>query len=216
MSRRGRSIGFLLAAGLAASAAAALADGYGERVVKGYGELRPVLVASGALKAGRAIDPATATDLLEVRRVPVRFAPPDALAGPAEALGLVPAGSVPAGSYLLASQLRQPRAPRPGGPLGQGRQPVEIAVTGAGALSAYGVQPVGSKVDVVVTSEPSGSGDGRTYVAAAAVPLLGLGPGSEGPTGETTTATLGLTRPQALRLIAAESYARRVTVIPRG
>jgi Flp pilus assembly protein CpaB len=216
MSRRGRSLGFLLAAALAASGAAALADGYGESVVEGYGELRPVLVAAGTLKAGRAIDPAASVDLLEVRRVPIRFAPPDALARPTEAFGLVPVGPVPAGSYLLASHLRPPRTGRPGGPLGRGRRPVEIAVRGAGALSTYGVQPVGSKVDVVVTAEPSGSSDGRTYVAAAAVPLLGLGPGGEGPTGETATATLGLTRPQALRLIAAESFARRVTVIPHG
>ena len=50
-------------------------------------------------------------------------------------------------------------------------------------------------------------------LAALAVPLLGLTPTAE--EGDTATATLGLTRPQALRLIAAESFARRVTVIPR-
>ena len=66
-----------------------------------------------------------------------------------------------------------------------------------------------------MTTEPSGSGSGRTYVAAPAVPLLALGPGGEGVEGETATATLGLTRAQALRLIAAESFARRVTLIPR-
>jgi hypothetical protein len=70
-------------------------------------------------------------------------------------------------------------------------------------------------VDVVVTTEPSGPGSGRTYIAAPAVPLLSLAPGSEAGEAETATATLGLTRPQALRLIAAESFARRVTVIPR-
>jgi hypothetical protein len=100
--------------------------------------------------------------------------------------------------------------------LGGGRRPVEIAVSGAGALEALGASPLGSKVDVTVTSEPSGSGDGHTYVAAAAVPLLGLGPGGEGVEGETATATLGLTRSQALRLIEAESFARRVTLLPRG
>jgi hypothetical protein len=144
----------------------------------------------------------------------VRFAPPGALAAPAEALGLVPAAAVPAGSYLLAAQLRPPGARRAGPTLGHGRRPVEIAVSGAGALTTMGAQPVGSRVDVVVTTEPSGSGGGRTYVAAAAVPLLGLVPG-EGEFGE-AIATLGLTRSQALRLIAAESFARRVTVIPRG
>ncbi|MDQ2631675.1 MAG: SAF domain-containing protein [Actinomycetota bacterium] len=215
MSRRGRAVGFLLAALLAATAAAAVADGYGDRVVKGYGELRPVLVASADLQAGEEIDPRIAAEGLEVRRVPVRFAPPGALAAPSEALGLAPGATIPAGSYLVASQLRPAGAAREGASLGDGRQPVEIVISGAGALTALGTQPVGSKVDVVVTAEPDGAGDGRTYVAAAAVPLLGLGPGGEGGTGE-ATATLGLTRPQALQLIAAQSFARRVTVIPSG
>lgn len=66
-----------------------------------------------------------------------------------------------------------------------------------------------------MTTESSGSGAGRTYVAAPAVPLLGLGPGTEGVEGESATATLALTRSQALRLIQAESFARRITLIPR-
>lgn len=213
MSRRGRAVGFLLAALAAAAAAAAIADGYGDRVVRGYGEMRPVVIAAADLKAGEEIGPREAAERLELRRVPVRFAPPDALAAPAEALGLAPAVPVPGGSYLLASHLRSGRTQNAGAALGGGRRPVEIAVGGAGALAALDFQPVGSKVDVVVTTEPTGAGDGRTYVAAPAVPLLGLGPGGEGGPGE-ATATLGLTRSQALDLIAAESFARQVTVIP--
>jgi len=215
MSRRARAVGFLLAALLAAVAAAAVADGYGDSVVRGYGELRPVLVASADLPPGKAIDPLAAAEKLEVRRVPVRFAPPGVLGAPAEAVGLAPVAAVPAGSYLLAAQLRSPRSAQRTADLGHGRRPVEILVSGAGALTAVGAQPVGSRVDVVVTTEPVGSGSGRTYVAAPAVPLLGLAPGVEGSEGDAATATLGLTRPQALRLIAAESFARRVTVIPR-
>ena len=215
MSRRSRAIGFLVGALLAAAAAAAVADGYGERVVAGYGELRPVLVASADLRAGEEIDPRVATGKLEVRRIPVRFVPPGALAAPTEALGLVPGVPVPAGSYLLASQLRSSQGASGGAVLGRGRRPVEIVVSGAGALSALGVQPVGSRVDLVVTTEPEDSSRGRTYVAAAAVPLLGLGPGGEGGAGEAPV-TLGLTRGQALQLIAAQSFARRVTVIPGG
>lgn len=215
MSRRGRAVAFLVAAALAAAAAAALADGYGDSVVRGYGELRPVLVAAADLEPGREIDPGLAAERLEVRRVPVRFAPPAALAAPREALGLTPSIAIPRGSYLLATLLRSARVPRAGGVLAKGRRPVEVLVSGAGALSTFGAQPVGSKVDVVVTAEPRGAGNGRTYVAAPAVPLLALAPGGEGGPGE-ATATLGLTRPQALRLIAAQSFARSVTVIPRG
>lgn len=214
MSRRGRAVAFLLAAALAAAAAAAIADGYGDSVVRGYGELRPVLIAAGELQAGTAIDPRVAAEDMEVRRVPIRFAPPGALASPREAVGLIPTVAIPRGSYVLATLLRTAQPPRADGVLARGRRPVEILVEGAGALSAFGAQPVGSRVDVVVTAEPSGSGDGRTYVAASAVPLLALAPGGEGGQGE-ATATLGLTRPQALRLIAAQSFARSVTVIPR-
>lgn len=215
MSRRARAAGFLLGAVFAAVAAAAVANGYGDRIARGYGELRPVLVAAADLPPGEAIDPKAAAGSLEVRRVPLRFVPPGALSAPAQAIGLEPVAAVPAGSYLLAAQLRSPSAARPHASLGGGRRPVEIAVSGAGALAALGAPPLGSRVDVVVTSEPSGSGDGRTYVAAAAVPLIGLTPSPEGAEAETAIATLGLTRAQALRLIAAESFARRVTVLPR-
>jgi Flp pilus assembly protein CpaB len=217
MSRRGRAIGFLCSALLAAAAAAAIADGYGESVARGYGALRPVLVATSPLRAGHAIDPEAAGEALEVRRVPVRFVPPGALAAPAEAVGLEPVAPLPAGSYLLAAQLRPPGSNRRAGRiLAQGRGPVEISVSGAAALMAEGAQPVGSRVDVVVTTEPSGAGTGRTYVAAAAVPLLGLAPQGESDGESTSAATLGLTRPQALRLIAAESFARRVTILAGG
>lgn len=217
MGRRGRALAFLLAALLAAALAAALADGYGARVARGYGELRPVLVVREDLRPGSPIGPRQAA-AMEPRRIPARFVPPGALHDPAEALGLVPTGTIPAGSYLLASQLRPPRTDT-GAALGleRGRQPVEIAVSGAEALLVAGAQPAGSRVDVVVTTEPAGSGPGRTYVAAAAVSLLALGPAVEGAAGEgLAAATLGLTRRQALRLIAAESFARRVTLLPRG
>jgi Flp pilus assembly protein CpaB len=216
MSRRSRAFGFLLAAVLAAAAAAVIADGYGESVARGYGELRPVVVARARIGAEEPIAPAAAARQLELRRIPAPFVPPGALRALPEAVGMVPVVPIAAGSYLLAEQLHPPRV-RPLRPaLGRGRHPVEIEVSGAGALLAAGVQPGGSRVDVVVTTEPSGSGSGRTYVAAAAVPLIALGPGSEGESGELSAATLGLSRPQALRLIAAESFARRVTVIPRG
>ena len=97
MSRRGRALGFGIAALCAAAAAAAVADGYGRSVARGYGELRSVVVTAADLRAGQAIDPELASQL-ELRRVPVRFVPPDVLEQPAQALGLTPALQVPAGS----------------------------------------------------------------------------------------------------------------------
>jgi Flp pilus assembly protein CpaB len=216
MSRRGRALGFLLAALLAAAAAAAIADGYGSSVARGYGPLRPVVVLGVSLPAGRRIGPRQVEAALAVRRVPTRFVPPDALASPAEALGLVPRAALPPGSYLLAAQLGAARPRRsPARGLGGGRRPVEIAVGGAGALLSVGPPSAGERVDVVVTREPSGPGPGRTYVAAAAAPLLALRPGPEGSeAGAAAEATLALTKPQALRLIAAESFARKITLLP--
>jgi len=213
--RRVRAVAFFALAILAAAVAAALVAGYGSSVARGYGPLRQVVVTDAGLRPGRPIGPREVA-ALEVRRVPVRFVPPGALAVPGDALGLAPRGPVPPGSYLLAAQLRLPGR---GGPPVPGligdRRPVEITVSGAAALLATGRPTAGASVDVVVTSEPEGAGPGRTYVAAAGVPLLGLGPGPDGPgPGGASAATLGLTRRQALRLIAAESFARKLTLIP--
>jgi Flp pilus assembly protein CpaB len=216
MSRRARAIAFGVAAVIAAIAAGAIADGYGDSVARGYGALRPVVVAAAQLPAGKALAPSVAEKDLEVRQVPARFVPAGALRDPAEALGLIPAAAIPSGAYLLAAQLRPPRTEAPGPRLASGRRPVQIAVGGAEALAVGGGSPIGARVDVVVTTEPGDGGAGHTYVAAAGVLLLGLGTSpEEGATG-TAEATLGLTRPQALRLIAAESFARQVTVMPRG
>lgn len=218
MSRRARAIVFLGLALVTAALAAGLADSYGSRVASGYGPLRQVVVATKELAAESVLGPADVDGGLDVRRVPVRFAPAGALRDPREALGLEPTVGLEPGSYLVAGQLRA-RQPQGGssGALGPSRRPVEIAVSGAEALLATGAAAAGAKVDVVVTTEPGGSSPGRTYVAVAAVPLLALGPGVDGPgPGGTAAATLALTKRQALRLIAAESFARKLTLLPEN
>ena len=161
--------------------------------------------------------------MLELRRVPERFLPPDALSDPAQAVGRSPAAAIPAGGYLVGSQLATPRAEREPTPrLQPGRRPVEIAVEGAAAMAEHAS---GRRVDVIVTSEPGpGGGAGRTYVAVRSVGLVDLRPaggeaGSDDlltdPASEAWIATLALTRRQALRLIQAESFARSVRLIGR-
>jgi Flp pilus assembly protein CpaB len=218
VSRRSRAIGFLALALVAAALAAGIAESYGTKVARGYGPLRDVVVTAHAVPAGRQLGPTSLASDLEPRRAPSRFVPAGALRAPEEALGLAPTADLPAGSYLLAAQLRPPAsARRAPGAFGDHRQPVEISVSGAEALLATGAAGKGAKVDVVVTTEATTSGPGRTYVAAAAVPLLSLGPGADGPgPGGTAAATLALTKRQALRLIAAESFARKLTLLARG
>lgn len=215
MSRRRRAAAFALLAGLAALLAATIVDGYGSSLASSYGDLRPVVVAGTGLRGGTPIGPAQLAGALEVRRIPARFIPPGALDRVADALGLEPVADLPAGSYVVRSGLRAPRrrvlTPGPGA----GRRPVEINVSGAAALAAPGSAPGAGRVDVVVTREPRGAGSGRTYIAASGVPLISLRPGPDGPgPGTISSATLGLTRDQALELIAAQNFARQVTLLP--
>ena len=218
MSRRRRALLFALMALAAAAVAGTIADGYGSSVARRYGALRAVVVVRRTLAPGRPLLPALVASSLVVRRVPSRFVPAGSLVDPEQALGLAPVAGLEAGSYLTASLLRTPKSAR--GParsgLSGGRRPVEINVSGAGALLARSGGGAGARVDVVVTTEPRGLGPGHTYVAAAGVPVLALGPGPDGPGPETlASATLGLSRDQALRLIAAENFARQVTLLPR-
>jgi len=140
-------------------------------------------------------------------------------------VGLEPSSSLAPGSYVLAGQLAAPRrrgdaAPRPA----HGMSPIELEVTGAGALLAGGGQ--GSRVDVVVTSEPGPGARGRTYVAAAGVELLGLTEGGASDPEDDPlaaagapplyVATLAVGRANALKLIQAENFARQIRLIPAG
>lgn len=224
MSRRARAVAFGALALVCATLAASVAGEYRGGISEQLGELRPVVVARAEIPAGRPLRPRDAKELLEVRRVPSRFAPVDGLAGPLEAVGRQPRAPIPAGSYVTAAQLRLPggAARPPRARVGPGLEAVEITVAGAEALAASGADPTGEEVDVVVTSEPRpGGGAGRTYVAAEGVRLLalresGAGPdaGGLGPGGPSAwIATVAASRSQSLQLIQAHNYAREVRLI---
>lgn len=200
-----------------------MAGGYRSDIQSELGPLRSVVVATARIPAGQPIPAKQVGELLEARRVPARFAPPGALSAPDQAAGRAPVAALPAGSYVLASQLHEPGARKRDSAahahIAPGRKPVEITVTGAEALAAAG-DPVGSRVDVVVTTEPGPGGSGRTYVAAHDVKLLGLSQAGDSAggdyqlsDGEEWTATLALTKHQALQLIQAENFARGVRLI---
>jgi Flp pilus assembly protein CpaB len=224
MKRRVRAIAFGCAALLCAGLAAAMTGGYRQDIQSELGPLRPVVVATARIPAGHPIAAKEVDNLLEVRRIPERFAPVGALAIAEQAAGRAPATAIPAGSYLLAGQLHEPARGRDHdqpAQVGPGRKPVEISVTAAEALAAGGGDPVGSRVDVIVTTEPGpGGGHGRTYVAASGVRLLALSQSDGGDSADYSatsspswTATLALTKTQALRLIQAENFARGVRLI---
>jgi hypothetical protein len=202
--------GALVCAGLSATLAGSASP------APGLGQLRAVVVARAAIDRGTVVGRREAKDLLEARRVPAAFAPPDALGTPAEALGRRLAVPLTPGSYLTAASLTAgaARDRRPTGPP-RGTSPVEVAVTGAAALGTTRTGP-GALVDVVVSGSPGpGPGAGRTYVAAERVPLLELreARAEAGMPADRWIATLALTRAQALRLIRAEGVARSIRLL---
>jgi Flp pilus assembly protein CpaB len=222
VSRRARAIAFAGAAAVCAGLAASVSGGSGTGLDAQLGELRAALVTTSELPARQRVTAKVLAESVEVRRVPARFLPPDALTAPPQLLGRTPLAAVPPGSYVLASALRAPGDPgaQEDRRIEPGRRPVEITVSGAGALAASARS--GGRVDVVVTTEGGAAGGpGRTYVAARAVDLIELQPAGgdgatdtlPGPALDAWTATLALTRGEALRLIQAESFARSVRLI---
>jgi Flp pilus assembly protein CpaB len=215
MSRRGRAVAFGLLAAVCGLASASIASAYRDRVDEQLGETRPVVTVTRPLGAGTELRPPVLRRSTELREVPIRFLPPDAMPSSAPATGRRLAVAVPAGSYLLGSQLRTAKQPARGPRLGNRLQPVEVTVNGAGALAAAGA---GTRVDVVVAGEPVTGGRARVAVAARGVRLLAIAPADPGEEMTAGTdgwsATLALTRAQALELIEAENFAREIRLIP--
>jgi hypothetical protein len=205
--------GALVCAGLSAALAGTATSANDEL----FGALRDVAVTRTALAKGTALERRVVRASLESRQVPADFAPPDVVAVPEQALGRRVAVALPPGSYLTASALaaadggaRNSGAPR-------GTTPLELAVTGAGALAASRVRP-GARVDVVVSGVAGpGPGGGRAYVAAEAVVLLALrkAPAATGLGADRWVATLAVVRDEALRLIRAEDTARSIRLLAR-
>lgn len=213
MSRRGRAIIFAGAAAMCAAGAAAIAGDYRSAASAQLGELRPAVIATSAIDEGMSLAPKLVAAGMEVRRVPARFVPPDTLVNPAEAIGLKAGAPIPAGSYVLASQLGpSKRGEVRAAGIPPGSRVVELTIAGGGALGAAG-SAEGSLVDVVVADPPAAGGKGSARVVAPAARLLALR-GPVGPGGG-WAATLAVPRRDALELIAADSFAREIRLLPR-
>ena len=180
--RRHRRGALLLSLALAfGGLAAAEVSGRVGEVEARVGPLVPVVVARADVQEGTRLEPELAARALEVREVPERFAPPDALSTPEEATGLATAVTVPAGSYLTVGALGAgPGEDSAASGLARGERALDLSVAGGDALAAQGGGP-GARVDVLVTTE-SESRPGRTYVALENAELLALRPG-DGSTG---------------------------------
>jgi Flp pilus assembly protein CpaB len=201
----------VLAALIAGGLGIALVSGYSASLSESYGALRPVVVVTRTIPAGEVVSPELVGRRTEVRQVPLRFAPAGALSMPSQAFGFELRAPLPGGSYLTRGALKPPDRKTPGGPpIGRGRVPVELTVSGAAVLAGGG-----GRVDVLVSTEGRIGGRGETRVVAERVPVIAVGGPDPDAGAGLSKVVLGLTRRQAILLIDAEAFARRVTVLPR-
>jgi pilus assembly protein CpaB len=185
------------------------------RAAATLGPLVPVVVAQRDLPADRRLRPSD----LSIRRVPARFAPPDALGRGVKLGGAITAAPVAQGGYVTAGVLGGGKASD--GALRPGERALELVVTGGGALAS--AEP-GARVDVLVTSGHE-DGAGRTFVALEDVELLGLRAGSgeelatepaeNGVSAPSALATLRVTARQAVYLTAAANFVQEVRLLLR-
>ena len=211
MGRRTRGLALLGAAAACAGLAASSVNRYANDVSAQVGPLVTVVVAREELKRGTMLTADTARGL-EVRRVPARYAPPQALTAISDAVGYRLTAGLHRGAYLVGGMLALGGKGRSGNP---GGRTVEIAVAGAGSL-ADALQP-GAHVDVLITSD-RGGGPGRTYLALQDAELIAFASAGGAGGGETpgATAALSVSLRQAVLLTAAQNFARELRLVPRS
>src|SRR5438067_1434884 len=158
MSRR-RAAATLVVALICGWIAASDVRSHERRVKAGLGPVVPTLVARGDVKAGERV---AGVDV-QVRVLPARFLPPDALRSAADAFGLRAAVAIPRGAYVTASALATPSGAddASAAALAPGERAVDVAVSNTGAAE---LGAPGARVDVLVTTGRDG-GPGRTSLA---------------------------------------------------
>lgn len=218
MTARRRRGALLLSVALASGGLAASQVHERERsAAEELGPLVEVLIAGRELEAGARVRP----DAVSFRRVPARFAPPDALRPGARVVGARVATSVPAGGYLAAALFEGAGDGSRGEGIRRGERAVTVEVAAGSGMAEL---VTGGRVDVLVSTE-TGAGGGRTQMALAGAQLLRLSeaaggyPGpdvaAEPSTGPTALATLRVTLRQAIYLTAADNFAHEIRLLPR-
>jgi pilus assembly protein CpaB len=213
-ARRRRGLLLISIALASGGLAASRVHEHERRAARQLGPELEVLVAARDLPAGARVT----AGAVALRRVPARFAPPDALSSGAGVVGARIAVPARAGAYLGAG-LFAGAGRRGEYGLRRGERAVTVEV--AGGLA--GAEPApGSRVDVLVSTE--GPGGGRTQMALAGAELLRLGEAAAGysdadpsvaSTGPTALATLRVTVRQAIYLAAADNFAREIRLLVR-
>lgn len=213
MSRRRRAallIGLALVLGSLAASDVARREA---ALTRRLGPLEDVLVTRATVPAGRPVTPR----VLALRRIPARFAPPGALAGPGRVAGLDTRVRLPPGAFVTADVLRDPARSGFAGGLRPGERVAQVIATGDPRLVT-----TGARVDVLVTSDGAGSAPGRTVLALRDVDVLDAstapagGGGGDATPGAKVQASLRTTLPQAVYLAHAQAFAREIRLLVRA
>jgi pilus assembly protein CpaB len=179
-------------------------------LARALGPTALVLVTRVGVEAGAL--PAQARPM--VRRLPRRYAPPDAVAGASGLAGTRTAVALPAGTILTAAVLRRPGAV-PQWAVGPGERVAEVVAHG----DPRAVVP-GARVDVLVTREASGGRAGATVLALEDVEVLAAHPVAADATdpqgGARVAASLRVRVRDAVYLAAAQTFASDVRLLVRA
>jgi pilus assembly protein CpaB len=201
----------LVLGGLAASNVASREAALSRRV----GALVDVVVADEPIEAGEPIRAAA----LAVRRVPRRFAPDGRIGSPRELAGLKASVDIAAGTDLTAALAGNGQRAPAGPPIRAGERVAEVVALGSPEL----IVP-GSRVDVLVTPEPSSDGSGEAILALENVEVIDATPVAEegasarrdGAPGTRIAASLRVSLRKAVYLAAAQDFARELRLLPRS
>ncbi len=218
MSRRRRA---LLLAGLAivlGGLAASNVAGREAALSRRIGNLVDVVVAREPIAAGSTVRAAA----LAIRRVPARFAPEQGISSPSELTGQKAAVDIQAGTDMTPRLVGETAA-------GSGAPPLAIdpgeRVAQIVALGSPDLIRSGSRVDVLVSSEPRSDELGEALLALEDVEVLDAAPAAsadqtsargEPASGERVAVSLRVTLREAVYLAAAQDFARALRLLPRG
>ena len=179
------------------------------------GGLVDVVVAREPIAAGDRL----ATRALAIRSVPERFAPAGTTGRPQAFVGRRAAVDIPADADLNAGMIVRDDAAPAGPDVRRGERVAEIVALGSPEL----VIP-GSRVDVLVTPEPTGGGAGVAVLALEDVEVIAAAavaeedaPASKGTApGPRVAASLRVSLRKAVYLAAAQDFARELRLLPRA
>ena len=216
MTRRRRA---LLLGGLALVLGGLAASNVAHReaaLTRRVGDLVDVVVARAPVAAGARVR----VEALAVRRVPRRFAPSDRIASPRALAGLHAAVDIAPGSDIVPAMLGDGRGPAAvaGPAIGAGERVAQVV-----ALAPPELVTAGSRVDVLVTTEPRTDDDGEAVLALEDVRVVDVAPASGGApsraraaAGTRVAASLRVSLRQAVYLAAAQDFARELRLLPRA